>query len=186
VFLRDIWPSEREIQETMLKAVRRDMFENSYAHVFDGDQRWRSLAVPTGERFNWEPDSTYIRNPPFFDGLTLEPAPPRDIQGARVLALLGDSVTTDHISPAGSIPADSPAGSDHRARRASARLQFRGRAPRQSRSDDVRGTFANIRLKKPACAGTEGVMDRAAPVRRRDDHLRRVGELIATRACRCS
>ncbi len=76
VFLRDIWPTEREIQETMLKAVRRDMFEESYAHVFDGDQRWRSLSVPTGERFNWEPDSTYIRNPPFFDGLTLEPTPP--------------------------------------------------------------------------------------------------------------
>ena len=86
------------------------MFRDKYAHVFDGDERWRSLPVPTGERFEWSDDSTYIRNPPFFEDLTLEPAPPSDIRGARVLAVLGDSVTTDHISPAGSIPADSPAG----------------------------------------------------------------------------
>ena len=86
------------------------MFRDQYADVFDGDERWRSLPMPTGERFEWDDDSTYIRNPPFFEGLTLEPAPPTDIRGARVLAVLGDSITTDHISPAGSIPADSPAG----------------------------------------------------------------------------
>ena len=86
------------------------MFREQYADVFDGDERWQSLPVPTGDRFVWEPDSTYIRNPPFFEGLTLQPAPLRDIAGARVLALLGDSITTDHISPAGSIKKDSPAG----------------------------------------------------------------------------
>ena len=111
VYLKDLWPSEREIQETMLKSVKSEMFRESYAKVFDGDERWRSLPSPVGERFEWDEDSTYIRNPPFFEGLTLEPVPPSDIVAARALALLGDSVTTDHISPAGSIPADSPAGS---------------------------------------------------------------------------
>src|SRR4029079_14524109 len=115
VYLRDIWPSEREIQQTMLSAVRQDMFRQQYAHVFDGDQRWQGLAVPEGEHFKWDPSSTYIRNPPFFEGLTLQPTPPTDLRGARVLALLGDSVTTDHISPAGSIPADRPAGRDQSA-----------------------------------------------------------------------
>ncbi len=97
VFLRELWPAEREIQETMLAAVRADMFREQYADVFSGDTRWRSLGVPTGDRFAWEPDSTYIRNPPFFDGLTLQPAPLREITSARVLALLGDSITTDHF-----------------------------------------------------------------------------------------
>jgi aconitate hydratase len=110
VYLKDIWPTEREIQETMLKAVKSEMFREKYAKVFDGDERWRSLPIPTGERFAWADDSTYIRNPPFFDNLQREPSPPADIHAARVLAVLGDSVTTDHISPAGSIPADSPAG----------------------------------------------------------------------------
>ena len=94
----------------MLKAVKSEMFRSKYATVFDGDERWRSLPSPTGERFAWDDTSTYIRNPPFFEGLTLEPTPPTDIVGARALAVLGDSVTTDHISPAGSIPVDSPAG----------------------------------------------------------------------------
>ena len=98
VQLRDIWPAEREIQETMLKAVRQEMFRDKYAHVFEGDERWRTLPVPEGERFNWDSDSTYIRNPPFFEGLTRQPTPPADIRGARVLALLGDSVTTDHLA----------------------------------------------------------------------------------------
>src|SRR2546425_10787044 len=108
VFLRDLWPTEREIQETMLTAVNAAMVREQYADVFHGDERWRSLPLPTGDRFVWDPDSTYIRNPPFFDDLTLTPTPPRDILGARPLALLGDSITTDHISPAGSIKKDSP------------------------------------------------------------------------------
>ena len=111
VYLKDIWPTEREIQSTMLSSVKSEMFRSKYAHVFDGDDRWRSLPIPTGERFEWTDDSTYIRNPPFFEGLTLEPAPPSDIRGARVLAVLGDSVTTDHISPAGSIPRTARRGS---------------------------------------------------------------------------
>ena len=109
------------------------MFRSKYAEVFDGDARWRSLPVPEGERFAWDDDSTYIRNPPFFEGLTMEPAAPADIKNARVLALLGDSVTTDHISPAGSIPADSPAGKYLISKgRAAGRLQLLRRAPRQS------------------------------------------------------
>jgi aconitate hydratase len=156
VFLRDIWPTEREIQETMLKAVRRDMFTEQYAHVFDGDARWRSLSVPQGERFNWEPDSTYIRNPPFFEGLTLEPKPPADIRGARVLALLGDSVTTDHISPAGSIPPDSPAGKYLIAHGVKPRDFNSYGARRGNHEVMMRGTFANIRLRNQLAPGTEG------------------------------
>jgi aconitate hydratase len=156
VYLRDVWPSEREIQATMLSAVRREMFLEQYAHVFDGDDRWRSLPSPQGEKFQWDEESTYIRNPPFFDGVTLEPAPQTDIHGAHVLALLGDSVTTDHISPAGSIPADSPAGKW---------LIVHGVEPRDFNSYGarrgnhevmVRGTFANIRLRNQLAPGTEG------------------------------
>jgi aconitate hydratase len=156
VFLREIWPAEREIQEAMLKAVRREMFTEQYAHVFDGDARWRSLSVPKGERYNWEPDSTYIRNPPFFDGLTLEPTPPTDIHGARVLALLGDSVTTDHISPAGSIPNDSPAGKYLIAHGVQPRDFNSYGARRGNHEVMMRGTFANIRLKNQLAPGTEG------------------------------
>jgi aconitate hydratase len=110
VYLRDIWPSEREIQDTMLRSVSADMFREQYADVFSGDARWRSLHVPEGDRFDWDADSTYIRHPPFLEGMTLQPAPLEDIAGGRVLAMLGDSITTDHISPAGSIKKDSPAG----------------------------------------------------------------------------
>ncbi|MEO6213248.1 MAG: aconitate hydratase AcnA [Vicinamibacterales bacterium] len=156
VYLRDLWPAEREIQETMLRAVKSEMFRSKYEKVFDGDDRWRSLPVPAGERFAWDEDSTYIRNPPFFEGVTLEPTPPTDISGARALAVLGDSVTTDHISPAGSIPADSPAGTY---------LISKGVAPRDFNSYGarrgnhevmVRGTFANIRLRNQTAPGTEG------------------------------
>jgi aconitate hydratase len=156
VYLREIWPTEREIQETMLKAVRPEMFAEQYAHVFDGDERWRSLAAPGGERFNWEADSTYIRNPPFFEGLTLQPTPPRDIQGARVLALLGDSVTTDHISPAGSIPADSPAGKYLIGHGVQPRDFNSYGARRGNHEVMMRGTFANIRLRNQLAPGTEG------------------------------
>jgi aconitate hydratase A / 2-methylisocitrate dehydratase len=156
VHLRDIWPSEREIQETMLKAVRQEMFREQYSHVFDGDHRWQSLGVPEGERFNWDESSTYIRNPPFFEGLTLEPTPPKDIRGGRVLAVLGDSVTTDHISPAGSIPADSPAGKYLIAHGVAPRDFNSYGARRGNHEVMMRGTFANIRLRNQLAPGTEG------------------------------
>jgi aconitate hydratase len=156
VYLKDVWPSEREIQETMLKAVRSDMFRSKYAEVFDGDQRWRSLPVPTGERFEWDESSTYIRNPPFFENIALEPTPPSDIVGARVLALLGDSVTTDHISPAGSIPADSPAGKYLISKGVPPRDFNSYGARRGNHEVMMRGTFANIRLRNQLAPGTEG------------------------------
>jgi aconitate hydratase len=147
VYLRDIWPSAHEVAQTVGEAVRADMFRRSYGEVFAGDERWNGLPVPAGERFAWEPDSTYVRLPPYFDGMPAEPQPVTDVAGARVLALLGDSVTTDHISPAGSIKRDGPAG---------AYLQAQGIAPRDFNSYGarrgnhevmVRGTFANIRLR---------------------------------------
>jgi aconitate hydratase len=156
VYLKDIWPSEREIQETMLKAVKSDMFREKYAHVFDGDDRWRSLPIPTGERFEWTDESTYIRNPPFFEELTRQPAPPVDIVGAYVLAMLGDSVTTDHISPAGSIPADSPAGK-YLISKGVPPKDFNSYGARRGNHEVMmRGTFANIRLRNQLAPGTEG------------------------------
>ena len=156
VHLRDIWPSEREIQETMLTAVRQEMFREQYSSVFKGDRRWQDLSVPQGERFKWDADSTYIRNPPFFEGLTLQPAPLSDLRGARVLALLGDSVTTDHISPAGSIPADSPAGKYLIAHGVQPRDFNSYGARRGNHEVMMRGTFANIRLRNQIAPGTEG------------------------------
>jgi aconitate hydratase len=163
VMLRDVWPTEREIQEAMLAAVRRDMFKSKYADVFKGDRRWQSLAVPQGERFNWDDDSTYIRNPPFFDGLTLQPPAQADLRGARVLALLGDSVTTDHISPAGSIPADSPAGKWLIAHGVQPRDFNSYGARRGNHEVMMRGTFANIRLRNQLAPGTEGGWTTALP-----------------------
>ena len=156
VYLKDIWPTEREIQATMLMAVKTEMFRSTYAEVFNGDDRWRSLPVPTGERFEWDDDSTYIRNPPFFEGVTLEPTPPADIVNARVLAVLGDSVTTDHISPAGSIPADSPAGKYLVSRGVEPRDFNSYGARRGNHEVMLRGTFANIRLRNQLAPGTEG------------------------------
>jgi aconitate hydratase len=156
VYLKDIWPTEREIQETMLKAVKSEMFRSRYAEVFDGDDRWRALPVPVGERYEWDEHSTYIRNPPFFEGVTLEPTALADIKGARVLALLGDSVTTDHISPAGSIPADSPAGRYLISKGVQPRDFNSYGARRGNHEVMMRGTFANIRLRNQLAAGTEG------------------------------
>jgi aconitate hydratase len=156
VYLKDIWPTEREIQEAMLSSVKSDMFRSQYAHVFDGDERWRSLPVPTGERFAWMEDSTYIRNPPFFEGLTAEPTYPADIRGARALAVLGDSVTTDHISPAGSIPVDSPAGKYLIAKGVRPGDFNSYGARRGNHEVMMRGTFANIRLRNQLAPGTEG------------------------------
>ena len=156
VYLRDIWPSEREIQTVLQTAVRREMFEERYAGVFEGDERWRGLPAPEAQRFQWDPESTYIRNPPFFDGIELTPTPLRDLHGARVLAVLGDSVTTDHISPAGSIPADSPAGGYLMAKGVEPRDFNSYGARRGNHEVMMRGTFANIRLRNQLAPGTEG------------------------------
>jgi aconitate hydratase len=156
VFLRDIWPAEREIQETMLKAVTAEMFREQYADVFGGDARWKSLDVPIGDRFAWEPDSTYIRNPPFFEGVTLQPQRLMDITGGRALALLGDSITTDHISPAGSIKKDSPAGKYLMAHGVQP-ADFNSYGARRGNHEVMmRGTFANVRLRNQLAPGTEG------------------------------
>ncbi|MBA2602883.1 MAG: aconitate hydratase AcnA [Acidobacteria bacterium] len=156
VFLKDVWPSEREIQEAMLSSVKSEMFRERYAHVFDGDERWRSLPIPTGERFEWTDDSTYIRNPPFFENITAEPTFPSDILNARALAVLGDSVTTDHISPAGSIPADSPAGK-YLISKGVRPADFNSYGARRGNHEVMmRGTFANIRLRNALAPGTEG------------------------------
>jgi aconitate hydratase len=156
VFLRELWPSEREIQETMLTSVTSQMFREQYSDVFSGDDRWKALQVPTGDRFAWEPDSTYIRNPPFFEHITMEMSPLRDITGARVLALLGDSITTDHISPAGSIKKDSPAGKYLIARGVEPKDFNSYGARRGNHEVMMRGTFANVRLRNQLAPGTEG------------------------------
>jgi aconitate hydratase A / 2-methylisocitrate dehydratase len=156
VMLKDIWPSEREIQEAMLGSVKSEMFREQYAHVFDGDDRWRSLPIPKGERFDWTDESTYIRNPPFFDGITAEPTFPSDILRARALAVLGDSVTTDHISPAGSIPVESPAGK-YLVSKGVPPADFNSYGARRGNHEVMmRGTFANIRLRNQLAPGTEG------------------------------
>jgi aconitate hydratase len=156
VFLKDIWPSEQELQETMLRAVTSQMFRSSYADVFTGDERWRELAVPEGSRFDWDDDSTYIRKPTFVEGMSMTPQPPADISGARVLALLGDSVTTDHISPAGSIKADSPAGR-YLLDKGVKSTDFNSYGARRGNHEVMmRGTFANVRLRNQMAPGTEG------------------------------
>ena len=156
VYLKDIWPTQQEIQQTLLSSVQSEMYQRRYADVFKGDERWQQLSAPQGDRFAWKSDSTYIANPPYFEDMTLAPAPIADVTGARVLALLGDSVTTDHISPAGAIKADSPAGRY---------LIANGVAPRDFNSYGarrghhevmMRGTFANIRLRNQIAPGTEG------------------------------
>ena len=156
VFLREIWPTEREIQQTMMSAVTSEMFREQYANVFAGDERWQTLKVPTGDRFAWEGDSTYIRNPPFFEGLTLTPAPLANITGGRALALLGDSITTDHISPAGSIKKDSPAGKYLISHGVDPKDFNSYGARRGNHEVMMRGTFANIRLRNLLAPGTEG------------------------------
>jgi aconitate hydratase len=156
VFLKDIWPSERELQETMITAVKAEQFEKEYADVFKGDERWQKLEVPTGNVFAWQSDSTYVRNPPFLESVTLEPAPLQNIAGARVLALLGDSITTDHISPAGSIRKDSPAGKYLIAHGVQPSDFNSYGARRGNHEVMMRGTFANTRLRNQVAPGTEG------------------------------
>jgi len=156
VYLHDIWPSPREVQDVIDAAVSADMFTKDYADVFAGDERWRSLPTPTGDTFEWDASSTYVRKPPYFEGMGASPAPVSDIDGARVLAKLGDSVTTDHISPAGSIKADSPAGrylSEHGVDR----KDFNSYGSRRGNHEVmIRGTFANIRLRNQLVPGVEG------------------------------
>ena len=179
VYLRDIWPTEKEIAETIESAVQSDMFRKSYGEVFEGDERWTGLEVPTGDRFAWADDSTYVRLPPYFEGMPDEPTEVTDIEGARVLALLGDSVTTDHISPAGSIKKDSPAGPlPPGARRRGQGLQLLRLTARQPRGDDARHVREHPPAQ-PARAGHRGRRDEVPRrrIRRGDVDLRRRDEV---------
>ncbi len=156
VFLADIWPSTQEVDEVIRRSIKSAMFQQSYGDVFRGDERWNGLPVPEGDLFAWEPDSTYIRRAPYFDGMPEAPGPVVDIRGARVLALLGDSITTDHISPAGSIKKTSPAG-QYLIERGVQPVDFNSYGARRGNHEVmVRGTFANVRLKNLLAPGTEG------------------------------
>ena len=156
VLLKDIWPSEQEIQQVIDDSISSDMFTKDYATVFEGDHRWKSLDTPTGKTFDWDPQSTYVRKPPYFENMPANPTPVVDISGARVLAILGDSVTTDHISPAGNIKADSPAGK-YLENHGVARNDFNSYGSRRGNHEVmIRGTFANIRLKNMLLDGVEG------------------------------
>jgi len=156
VYLRDIWPSGQEIEDVIATAIASEMFTRDYADVFAGDEQWRSLPTPTGDTFAWDADSTYVRRPPYFDGMTAAPVPVTDIAGARVLAKLGDSVTTDHISPAGSIKPDSPAG-QYLTGHGIERRDFNSYGSRRGNHEVmIRGTFANIRLRNQLVPGVEG------------------------------
>jgi aconitate hydratase len=156
VLLKDIWPSAQEIQEVIDTCISSEMFTKDYATVFDGDHRWKSLDTPTGNTFEWDTESTYVRKPPYFENMPAKPTPVVDISGARVLAILGDSVTTDHISPAGNIKADSPAGKYLEAHGV-ARNDFNSYGSRRGNHEVmIRGTFANIRLKNLLLDGVEG------------------------------
>jgi aconitate hydratase len=156
VFLRDIWPSPADIQQTIDGAINRTMFTERYAHVFEGDSRWQGLPVPTGDTFEWESKSTYVRKPPYFDGMQKEPSPVMDISSARVLAMLGDSVTTDHISPAGSIKVGTPAA-QYLDANGVAKSDYNSYGSRRGNHEVmIRGTFANIRLKNQLLDGVEG------------------------------
>ena len=156
VFLRDIWPSQKEIRKTIKRTLNPELFRGRYAHVFEGDDEWKNLAIPEGDLYEWDAQSTYIQQPPYFTDFSLEPAPVGDIRGARVLALLEDSITTDHISPAGNIAKDSPAGKyliEHGVQP----LDFNSYGSRRGNHEVmIRGTFANIRLRNQMVPGTEG------------------------------
>src|SRR6201992_1190149 len=163
VFLRDIWPTQEEVSSAVSSSIDSEMFRQQYSTVSDGDNNWKSLKFPDGETYGWEPDSTYIRKAPYFDGMPATPTPVGDIHGARVLAVLGDSVTTDHISPAGSIKLNGPAGkylTEHGAKRA----DFNSYGSRRGNHEVmVRGTFANVRLRNKLAPGTEGGVTRLLP-----------------------
>lgn len=156
VFLADIWPSEAEVNDVVANSIGEDMFNKSYQDVFAGDAQWQALSIPTGNTFEWDSESTYVRKPPYFEGMTMETTPVSDITGARVLAKLGDSVTTDHISPAGAIKADTPAGK-YLTEHGIERRDFNSYGSRRGNHEVmIRGTFANIRLRNQIAPGTEG------------------------------
>ncbi len=163
VYLKDIWPSQKEVADTVASCINSEMFRHQYSTVADGDQNWQNLKFPSGNTYGWEPDSTYIRKAPYFDGMTATPAPVEDIRAARALAVLGDSVTTDHISPAGSIKKNGPAGkylTDHGVSPA----DFNSYGSRRGNHEVmVRGTFANVRLRNKLAPGTEGGVTRLLP-----------------------
>ncbi|HMF62769.1 MAG TPA: aconitate hydratase AcnA, partial [Edaphobacter sp.] len=163
VFLKDIWPSQQEVSATVASSIDSEMFRHEYSTVSDGDQNWQNLKFPDGKTYGWEPDSTYIRKAPYFDGMKAQPEPVEDIHGARVLAVLGDSVTTDHISPAGSIKLNGPAGkylTDHGVKPS----DFNSYGSRRGNHEVmVRGTFANVRLRNKLAPGTEGGVTRLLP-----------------------
>jgi aconitate hydratase len=163
VYLRDIWPTQQEVSDSISTGVTSEGFTREYATVTLGDASWQGLKFPLGEVYDWEPDSTYIRKAPYFDGITQTPAPVENIMDARVLAILGDSVTTDHISPAGSIKANGPAGkylSEHGVRTG----DFNSYGSRRGNHEVmVRGTFANVRLRNKLAPGTEGGVTRLLP-----------------------
>jgi aconitate hydratase len=163
VYLRDIWPTQKEVHDAIHQSVRAEMFQSKYSRVFEGDSRWRDLPVPTGDLYEWDPNSTYVRNPPYFEGMTRIPPPVSEIRGARVLAVLGDSITTDHISPAGSIKPNSPAGQYLIAHGVPV-ADFNSYGSRRGNHEVmVRGTFANIRLRNKLAPGTEGGVTRHLP-----------------------
>ena len=156
VYLRDIWPSTQEVNDAVTATINSKMFSDSYANVFSGDARWASIEVPEANQFEWDPDSTYVKNPPYFEGMGITPEPILPIENARVLALLGDSITTDHISPAGSITADSPAGK-YLIGHGVEKKDFNSYGSRRGNHEVMmRGTFANIRLRNQLAPGTEG------------------------------
>jgi len=156
VFLRDIWPSPKDVEDEIIRSVKREFFMHQYADVFKGDTHWQGLNVPSGETYAWQGDSTYVKNPPYFEGMTMQPPGVKPVTGAKALALLGDSITTDHISPAGNIPAASPAGKwliEHGVQR----KDFNSYGARRGNHEVMmRGTFANIRLRNEMVPGTEG------------------------------
>jgi aconitate hydratase len=156
VYLRDLWPTSDEIQETITQAVRGEMYTRTYADVFTGDPAWRELPIPEGNLFAWDPSSTYVRQPPYFEGMSREPEPVDDFAGARCLVMIGDSVTTDHISPAGAIKPDSPAGK-YLVEHGVERKDFNSYGSRRGNHEVmVRGTFANVRLRNLLVPGSEG------------------------------
>jgi aconitate hydratase len=156
VYLKDVWPTQKEVQDAINSTLRPEMFQKAYEESMQGDDRWKALKAPTGELFQWDESSTYVKRPPFFDDMPKDPPPAKDIRGARVLAVLGDSVTTDHISPAGSFAADSPAGR-YLIERGVAAKDFNSYGARRGNHEVMmRGTFANIRLKNLMLPGTEG------------------------------
>jgi aconitate hydratase len=163
VFLRDIWPTPQEVQDEINRSVKSEFFKTQYANVFDGDDQWRGLDVPAGETYAWDESSTYVKNPPYFEGMTMQPPGIRPIVGARALAMLGDSITTDHISPAGNIPASSPAGKWLIAHGVEKKDFNSYGARRGNHEVMMRGTFANIRLRNEMVPGTEGGLTTRTP-----------------------